>query len=414
MPAAQPLWRLDIWRYEAGASSSNPDIVSDDARVYFVQQGLVKAIEAETGQQLWTFEVGKWVKLEVGVGYLIVVRQEAVYVLDARTGVVRWRQTYRTPEGVETFFVHEDLLVIIVGERFIAYELATGQERWRVRGLYGLTRDPHHSALSASGSVIFLALSYHSLNSSPDVFAFDHVTGERLWKVWSHFNPLAVVNDKVYLLDDNRNMDIYPGRFKVDVFSLRSGKPLGENVYNLNPVAELNNPSAYPHSWDYGRMRIYKDTLYIEAKKLKASEANIARFALGSKGTRPTFVKRGADLKWLAGPYNDRLFVLERKGRQRRFQVGKLGGASLAPVTFDGTYQIGSSPISRLDLSGNGLYVGHTDGQLYVVDMRTGSALFHFETQAKSFGPSHIVGDTLIIQAGNELLAFALPKELRP
>ncbi len=46
----------------------------------------------------------------------------------------------------------------------------------RVRGLYGLTQNPHYTVHSASGNVVFLELGYHSLTSSPDVFAFDKTT----------------------------------------------------------------------------------------------------------------------------------------------------------------------------------------------------------------------------------------------
>lgn len=220
VPVATPRWRLDIrgalrqetWSPERG-SFSDPYVLRGERRLFYIRGDKLYALDAQTGKQLWAFGGAGQARLEVSGSYLIVVGRGTLHVLDARTGEVWWRQAYRTPEGVETFALHGDLLVVIVGERFIAYELATGRERWRVRGPYGLTRDPHHTVHSASGSVVFLELGYHSLTSSPDVFVFDRKTGKRLWKVGSHFSPLAVVGNKVYLLEDDYPMNQNnPGR----------------------------------------------------------------------------------------------------------------------------------------------------------------------------------------------------------
>lgn len=200
----------------------------------------------------------------------------------------------------------------------------------------------------------------------------------------------------------------YPGRLKVDAFDLRSGKLLGRRVYHINkPSESVHN---HPNPWDYGRVLVHKGVLYAEARRVYTGKpTNVARSLLDGAG-RPTFVKPGANLEWLAGPYQGKLFVLERMGGKRRFLVGDVGGSSLAPIQFDDPYQIGVNSISRLDLIGNGLYVGHTDGWFYAVSVQTGRAFFRFRTDAKNFGPTHVVGNTLVIQAGDELLAFDLPR----
>lgn len=166
VPTATPRWRLDLrgalrqetWSPARG-SFSDPHVLSDVRRLFYIREGEFHAVAANTGGQLWTYSVGKGARFEVVPGYLIVVSHRTVHNLDAQTGEVRWRRRYRAPEGVETFAVHDDLLTVIVGERLIAYELATGRECWRVRGLAGLTYDPHHTVLSASDSVVFLGLS---------------------------------------------------------------------------------------------------------------------------------------------------------------------------------------------------------------------------------------------------------------
>ncbi len=220
-----------------------------------------------------------------------------------------------------------------------------------------MTYDPHHTVLGASGSVVFLELSYYSLVPTPDVFAFNRGTGKRLWKVGSHFSPLAVVGNRVYLLEDDRTMNHdYPGRFKVNALDLRSGKPLDKNIFNLNRAAVSNNPGVYPDLWEDGRKLVYENTLYVEAKRLGTAQMNVARFALGSQGTsRPAFVKPGATLEWLAGPYRNKLFVLEHSGGTRRFLVGGLEGSTSPPsrlVALTGSAPT-TSPASTSSVTGS-------------------------------------------------------------
>ncbi len=49
----------------------------------------------------------------------------------------------------------------------------------------------------------------------------------------------------------------------------------------------------------------------------------------------------------------------------------------------------------------------------YAFDLRTGETVLKRKLAASTF-PVHVVGDTLVVQAGNKLLAFALPEELKP
>lgn len=412
--AVTPLWTLDLrgalrqetWSPETG-QVSDPYVANDSRRLFFVRAGKLRAREARTGKQLWTFGVTGPVQFEVRAGSLVIVGRRTIYVLNSRTGRVRWSRSYRAP--VETFSVHQDLLSVIVSERLVATDLATGRERWRVRGLYGLTQDPHHAVMATAGSVVFLELGYHSLTSSPDVFAFDVKTGRRLWRVWSHFLPLSVADGRVYLPKDTvLTRQDRPGRLTVNVFELRSGRRVGQNVYNLNGATQTvyNTPDL----WDYGRAAVGGGVLYLEARRIHSRRTGLARFHLEDPGSA-VFVQPGVRLIWLAGPYRGKLFVLERRGRKRQLWVGSLANPAV-PVRWRSTNPIGVNPVSRLDLLGNGLYVGHTDGRFYAANIRTGRTEFSFQTDAKNFGPTRVVGKTLVVQAGNKLLAFKLPEPL--
>ena len=413
-PVSTPLWTLDLrgalrqetWSSETGLVS-DPYIVSDSRRLFFVRAGKLRALDARTGKQLWAFGVTGSVQVEVSAGSLVIVGRRTVYVLEPRTGRVRWSRSYRIP--VETFSVHRDLLSVIVGERLVVMDLVTGRERWRVRRLYGLTRDPHHAVTTLAGSALFLELGYYSLTSSPDVFAFDVKTGRQLWRVQSHFLPLSVADGKVYLpQDDVLTRQERPGRLTLNVFELRSGRRVGQHVYNLNgPDQTVYNT---PDLWDYGRTAVGGSVLYLEARKLSSRRTGLARFRLEDPASA-AFVQPGARFTWLAGPYRGKLFVLERQGEKRRLLIGSLN-APAVPVRWRGTDPSNTNPVSRLDLLGNGLYVGHTDGRFYAVDIQTGRTEFTSQTNTKNFGPTRVFRDTFVVQAGDELLAFRLPKAL--
>ncbi len=105
VPAATPRWRLDIrgalrqetWSPERG-SFSDPHVLSDARRLFYIREGKLHAVDARTGGQLWTYGVGKGARLEVGAGGLVIVAgRGSVPGLDARTDRVRWQHPYRAP-----------------------------------------------------------------------------------------------------------------------------------------------------------------------------------------------------------------------------------------------------------------------------------------------------------------------------
>lgn len=116
-------------------------------------------------------------------------------------------------------------------------------------------------------------------------------------------------------------------------------------------------------------------------------------------------------MTWLAGPF-DGTFLLE--WQRALWLVRQRQKNSCAPIKLlEQGRKLDSGTIARIKVTGNGMYLGLKNGTFYVINLQTGETVLRLEANA-TFSPSHVVGDTLIVQAGNELLAFALPKELRP
>ncbi len=142
---------------------------------------------------------------------------------------------------------------------------------------------------------------------------------------------------------------------------------------------------------------------------------NIACFPLSAPGgkAKPNFIRvpRG-DVQWLAGPHHG-TFLPEWQGAT--WLVQQNAKDSYAPIELlEQGRKIAPGRLAHYDVKGNGLYLGLRNGMFYTLDLRTGETTLKLEFATSTFSPTHVVGDTLVIQAGNKLLAFALPKELKP
>lgn len=410
VPVGSPLWQLDVQRREPDTSSPNPDIVSGDGRVFYLQSGQVKAVDAETGKQVWAFRVGKWSTLGQGEGHLFVfaTKDKVLYALEAETGKVLWR---RPSEQSLTYFRVRGATLFTIADydRLVAYDVVSGKERWRA--------DPPGTSreIFFARGVVILPSTTSDAMISTSMYAYDRATGKPLWQANAHWKLLAVDETKVYLVEQpSIDIDAPPGRIAVNTFDLHTGQLLQERSYDIN-----DGPGGTPTpGCFYGTLEIlvYKGFLYVEVRKNSGTGngIGIVRFPFNKPDNvaQCRFIDPSLRYKWLAGPYDSKFFL----SRDNGFWIGAVPkrAEDVYVRPRRSNYQVGRSPVSHLDIVRNGLYVGHTNGRFYAVDIRTGKALFYVQTDAESFGPARVLGDTLVIQAGNKLLAFALPEELKP
>lgn len=191
----------ETWRVSLGASGEITEHGADASTFYIgARDRVVRALDAATGAERWRADIGSawWggivtgVSVADGVAYAAVERtyppngfrsQGVVVALDAQTGRELWR--YENGDGSTTVSVNRaptiatDLILVadLRGRAFIALDRQTGQERWRVRTREGYI-GPFQSPVVADGGADGLAYA-----SAPDIHvrAIELATGRVRW-----------------------------------------------------------------------------------------------------------------------------------------------------------------------------------------------------------------------------------------
>lgn len=389
LATVQPLWKLDIQRNEPAKDSLSPRVVSDEERIFYLQAGQVKAVDAETGQQLWTFRVGKGAQLKYTLGSLLAITEQGkVWALEPQTGRVRWS---RMGAGI-IYTIDDKSLYIAEEQKLLALDLETGETKWLTRESFFNAWEPFTAIKNrifvyvVNGDAIFA-----------ETYIYDARTGKRLGEADTR-NLLAVLNQRVYFQND-WFLAGHPDNAHVNVYDLQTGKLLEKRTYSIENRVKGSNWSI--------EMAV-SNAVYI------SGGGNLACFPLSAPGgkAKPNFIRvpRG-DVQWLAGPRNG-TFLLEWQGAL--WLVRQDAKDSCAPIALlEQGQKVASGKLARYDVAGNGLYLGLKNGMFHAINLRTGETVLRLKLTAP-IGPTHVVGYTLIIQAGDDLLAFALPQELKP
>lgn len=389
--AAQPLWELDIGRNEPTTDFPFPNsrVVSDEKRVFYLQAGQLKAVDVKTGQQLWSFRVGNGAQLKYTSGSLLAITEQGkVWALEPPTGRVRWS---RAVDEYGVYALAKETLYTAEVGRLRALDLHTGKTKWQ-------TDEPSLGPATPFVVVkdrIFASMSVADTYSD-QISIYNAQTGERLGQIPR--SPLAILNHQIFSQDNwfliDRPDDVY-----LDVHDLRTGRRLESRTYSVENRVKGGN-------WD-GKVAV-SSAVYV------SGGGNIACFPLEQPGgnAKPDFIKvPQLDVTWVAGPFNE-TFLLE--WRNALWLVRQTAKDSCAPINLpEQGHKVASGKIARVDISGNGFYLILKTGMFYAVNLRTHEIAQKLKFAASTFGPTHVVGDTLIVQAANKLLAFALP-QLKP
>jgi outer membrane protein assembly factor BamB len=182
--------------------------VSSDGRVFFASQintggflsrreSIVRALNAETGEELWRFEgaTGQYVEGgALGDGIFVIGNGDGhIYALDAETGSLQW--TFETGHRVwaTPLIVSDTVYVGSMDRRLYALDLGSGEARWQFQ-----TKGAFAGRPALRNGTLYIG-------AFDDTFyAIDAQTGSERWhsesEDWFWGSPV-VYDDTVYAVD---------------------------------------------------------------------------------------------------------------------------------------------------------------------------------------------------------------------
>lgn len=394
VPVAKPLWTANIGLEQGEDSYEHAGrVAAGDGRLYYVQSGKLTAADVHTGKSVWTvgssiispvmYDNGDVFALS-GTGQLVKVNAasgKAVWTL--KLSEITDESAYREAVLVydrQNIYVSAGVLGVLAVDR------SSGKLVWQEDTLNGA------SDMIATDDKLLVHTWESGAILVDVVYALEIGTGKQLWRLGSNDSPLVIDGDRLY----SRNT--WPPGEDTHQLQLNTvDSSTGETVdtYEYIPV---------PEGADQSLARAGKSETDGSSLFIQAADGAVYSYDYHQTGDvqQPEIYKN--DGKWIAGPYNNKLFF-EDADRQGITAVKLIDHRSVSYIGID-------NPVDRLDFWNKGMFVGQTDGELYALNVTTGKASFRYETGASNFDPFVVEDGVLIARAEGVLYAFELPKEL--
>ena len=183
---------LPLWERELGPVWASPEV--DDDQVFAVtKKGGVFALEASTGETLWSNQVGKDLYPAPALSDDLMITGSwdgHFYAFERATGAIRWAQaepgrTYQfgsTPDSPTPIIYKDRIFIPRLGGRSAAFELETGKILWEWQSR------PYRicNVTSATNGEVVITSVFGNAYDSPfgmEMIGLDIDTGEALWSL---------------------------------------------------------------------------------------------------------------------------------------------------------------------------------------------------------------------------------------
>ncbi|MFG1691749.1 PQQ-binding-like beta-propeller repeat protein [Gemmatimonadota bacterium] len=246
-----PRWRFDTgillaweWGYEGWDIYASSAVVVDNTVVFGSGDGVVYALNALSGTQLWSFRTGGRIRATPAVddGVVFIGSTDGIaYALDLRSGQEKWRHETEGAGAVSAEMRVDRKSIIAsptvagqtvyMGSRdghMYALDQETGGRKWRVA---------HGGSWAVSSPAVLGQTLYSGTSDGRFVHAVDVATGEEMWRfvgVGYTWSSPCVVGDLVYIGDG-------AGRLRAvdrETGQERWNFPAGDGVYSSPVVAD--------------------------------------------------------------------------------------------------------------------------------------------------------------------------------
>jgi outer membrane protein assembly factor BamB len=220
-PATWPAELTQKWKVTVGESVATPALVGDRLYVFSRQDGneIIRCLNADTGDEIWKDQYqtgpvtgngrnfpanpdGPRSSPAVADGKVVTLGvQEILSCYDAETGMLLWRNEEFKEDGPQFYTSSSPIIVdgmciaqlggVVNGNGFIiAFDLATGDEKWRWQGEHPAYGSPVVMAVNGTKAIV--------TPINENMVALDASSGELLWKMpysQGRYNAASPITD---------------------------------------------------------------------------------------------------------------------------------------------------------------------------------------------------------------------------
>lgn len=386
VPVAKPIWSANLGRPSEMMPYGTDRIAVGDGLIFYLKNGNIVAADVTSGKIRWSYGQKLQQVFSYHEGMIVAADKDGlIYSVSAKTGKTKWKSASVKGQPVNSFAFDKDTIYSNTGKGLLAFNKANGKLKWSNDSVLNI------GSMIVVGDKLFIS-SWESGAITVDVtYAIDKLTGKTLWRAGSIPNPLLIKDGYLYSRNTWPANDTSTYQYPLSVVDLSNGKTIEERQFIKIPAGQdALSTQAYTAAMD-------DPFLFIQANN------SIYRYDYRKPGDEQQPKTYQVNGKWIAGPYNDKLFFEKNEGGIQAMKV-----INSERVDYEGL----DNPVSRLDFYNTGMFVGQTDGEIYVLNVVTGKALFRYQTAARGFAAFHIENGILIAQAEDTLYAFKLPKQL--
>lgn len=355
--------------------------------LYTSDQGSVYKVNSKTGKKDWVFNPhSSSIQLPLIIDGVVYFSSWSgadpyVYALNASNGTLRWKAKSQSLSAVthaiiytthnEEDNIHSDLDALDAG---------TGKLLWHYNpGLQADRATISNGVLYGTGSV--------DMSNNSALYALDATTGKRLWSVPvqdQFFNLPQIVNNVLYVTSTRDNKDVNPPtRYGyVYAFNAQTGKQLWR-------TAKIDAYIPAEPTIAAGIMYIVTNDVNARTSYVYAMHSNDGtvlwkRFISGDINGAPLFINSTLYLGVASSSSSTgAIYVLALK---------VIDGSTLWSHALLNFFMIFGS--ASLAIDPHGLYVGSSDGQVLVLDLKNGMQIRAYQvTPQKQF----MIGFSLFI-----------------
>ncbi len=228
----------NVWTYTAPAAILHTCAAGDDVVVFGCADGKVYALDIDKGTLTWSIRTGAavWNAPLIHDGAVIVgSRDGSLYCLDVTSGVVRWKAPTGGAILSSPTIDEKRRRVYIASEdmRVYAFDLSKGTRRWKSDKLPGASFRGYHPVVAPDGSVMVTTTPLPSLDS------FEPILMDMVKAVFGDFASWRHSEDEnKRLREANFKTMAEPGSYRAQLDYIRkrlTAEPLYQTFFVLDP-----------------------------------------------------------------------------------------------------------------------------------------------------------------------------------